>query len=478
MNSLVLNWSNMLKASILFVALLSISQLIWFFPTSINVSEGRTKGKLSSFDIAPRIVLLAGPHKTGTSSIQGFFATQAGWTVSLLPNTTADMLKPHPKIQRTNWVWPIGVRKEIRGSKKLNLGFKPYGGAKFYAPLMYFIGEYESPCTELFDNFESILQDPTRFYAYWQLLFQKLWQKGKNLVFGSEAFDSLLWELHQKTAGDAGEEMHVAPKSSEQIDRLLDLLPWDDKDHASTSLDNITLSPTSLQSRPLHWQDIEVVVTHRTNRIVQLESLWRQVGRGETFREYILNCTRHLHTINSMALALQFARKGMKTTFINMQGVFEREATFGKMKHTSWDVTAVIACDVLQMGGNHRNNNSNSSNGKDVCDKNGRLYFPVQKYNVRKNIAPKGVDEEQLAAMNDALEEYDCGVWFHLQKYQAKGNLRILYPSKDLFATCNNTESKFSFGDLANRVRSIARRQPSNTSSTNSTSSLSDSIPP
>ena len=61
----------------------------------------------SPFDEDPRIVLLAGPHKTGTTSLQLFFTRKAGLTVALLEstNTTIKIVdgrmrvrEPHKKI--------------------------------------------------------------------------------------------------------------------------------------------------------------------------------------------------------------------------------------------------------------------------------------------------------------------------------------------------------------------------------------------
>jgi len=49
---------------------------------------------------------------------------------------------------------------------------------------------------------------------------------------------------------------------------------------------------------------------------------------------------------------------------------------------------------------------------------------------------------EQLEAINKVFEEYDCGVWQHLKKYQASGTLRILYPSRRLFENCNPKGSR------------------------------------
>ena len=416
--------------------------------------ESKSINKAASpFDTVPRVVILAGPHKTGSTTIQSFLANKAGLTVSLLPNKNVKTRKLHPKFEKSNWIWPIGVEEEYgRKNSPLAAGFRNIGDSKFYAPLMYFIGGI--PPKPYFDDVESTLKDPTKLYNYFRLFFREPWQQGKNIVFGSEATDTLVWNLENKAAGTVGEAMHIAPESSEKIDRLLDLLPWDNNTRNSSNFNNIGSS--SLQPSPLRLQDIEVVIAYRTPRISHLESLWHELGGTKTLREWLLG-TFDFFAINSMALALQFARKGIKTTIVHMQGALEREG-----------FVAAIACDVLKMGNSANNTTSSDSEDERVCDNEGKLHVPFEKQNVRKDKAPKDMDEKERNEINNALEEYDCGVWFHLQKYQEKGNLRMLHPSKDLFTTCTNysrADNEFSFKDLVTRIRSIARQDPNNNSS-------------
>ena len=446
------------KISGLIVVLLAVFQLISFqsfmkknfiyeksIKSQLNFESKSINKAASPFDTVPRVVILAGPHKTGSTTIQVFLASKAGLTVSLLPKKNAKTRKLDPKIEMTNWIWPIGVEGEYDGKNSpLAAGYRNMGDSKFYAPLMYVIGGI---------YIEKRL-DPTKVYNYFRLFFRKPWQQGKNIVFGSETTSTLVWNLEDKTAGTVGEAMHIAPESSERIDRLLDLLPWDNNTSNSSNFNNIESS--SLQPSSLRLQDIEVVIAYRTPRISHLESIWHQVGRGATLREWLLGECEFFAT-NSMALALQFARKGIKTTIVHMQGALEREG-----------FVAAIACDVLKMGDSANNSTSSDSEDERVCDNEGKLHVPFEKQNVRKDKAPKDMDEKELNEINSALEEYDCGVWFHLQKYQEKGNLRMLHPSKDLFTTCKNysrVDNEFSFKDLVTRIRSIARQDPNNNSS-------------
>jgi len=420
---------------------------------NIDIDIGFTYDRERWDEISPKIVILLGPHKTGSSTVQLFMSTIAGVTVPVLVNGNP-IRKSHPKI--TNWVWPLGVTSEFRGNSSLAIGMKYKSKAKFYAPLAYLIGGLESK--GMFDDWNYVESNPTQVDRYFKALFQRPWKEGKNIVFGSEAFSSFLRNLKKESAGTVGEAIHVAPESSDRIDRLLGLLPWGDSNNDTTK----SSSPvSSSRHRSLRLEDIEVQVTYRTPRTSHIESLWHQVGGKNTLREWIekSNFGAHMHTTNSLALALQFARKGIKTTIVNLAGVLEKEV-FNKNitrglpnKKITGGLSGVIACDVLKMG-----SEDNSTYG--LCDDQSRIHIPDTGIkNIKKDQAKKNMEVKQLDKINRAYEEYDCGVWRHLQKYQAQGSLRMLYPTKDLFATCNTPDEirgDIPFGQLLETVRSIA----------------------
>jgi hypothetical protein len=115
-----------------------------------------------------------------------------------------------------------------------------------------------------------------------------------------------------------------------------------------------------------------------------------------------------------------------------------------------------VACDILRM-----------SKDDGLCDDYSKLHlygYPKKELdgiqNKKSDANLRDLTEAQLEEINRALEEYDCGVWQHLQKYQAKGTLRILHPSEHLFATCNPEGSKdISFLLTIQKVEEIARRR-------------------
>lgn len=409
----------------------------------------------------PKIVVLLGPHKTASSTLQRFFANTVGLTTSLAANTTTTALnfsKPNPKI--SNWAWPIGVEKEH--------SFKNLDPVKFYAPLACLITGKPNP---YFDDWKESRDNPAQFFMYFKSLFRQVWEEDANIIFGSEEFDRLIMNLHIKSSVDSvGEAIHVAPESSDKIDRLLSLFPWDDNNNL-TIASSLSSSPTAnvnsiphQRSPSLRLENIEVQINYRTPRISHIESVWREVTKNNTFHEFLtsssLTFAEDFHVTNSLALALQFARKGIKTTIVNMAGVSQTEERnkniTGELpnKNISGGLPAVVVCEILKMG-----SQKNSSDG--LCDDQGRLRLPkLGNENVRRNPMPLNLKKGHLEQIDRAYEVYDCGVWRHLQKYQAQGTLRMLYPTKDLFASCNLNEGSrddISFSELLERVQSIAK---------------------
>ena len=254
----------------------------------------------------------------------------------------------------------------------------------------------------------------------------------------------------------AGEETHVAPDSSKMIDTMTNLFPW-----------NITTKTVA----PLRMEDIEVQINYRTPRIDHVASIWHQLGKRKTMREFLGNAKslKNLYQSNSLGVALQFVRKGIKTTIVDMAGVLAQKSTTtttATATHSANNITVVgglqgvVACDILRVG----RNKTQDDGGGLWCDSNSNLYMAgleteVKSKNLKKDKSERALTEEQLQAINRALEEYDCGVWQHLQKYQEQGLLRFLYPSEHLFSTCNNLEMSpdIPFSTLLENVRRIAK---------------------
>ena len=152
-------------------------------------------------------------------------------------------------------------------------------------------------------------------------------------------------------------------------------------------------------------------------------------------------------------MALQFVRKGIKTTIVDMAGVYEKESTEASTKELTLEkdknemtettstvdiggLLGVVSCNILRIG--------NKTNG--LCDDSSHLQLQGREKmltqiseikNKKDDKTVTNLTEKQMEDINRAIEMYDCGAWQHLQKYQTKGLLRILSPSGQLFVTCN-----------------------------------------
>jgi hypothetical protein len=310
--------------------------------------------------------------------------------------------------------------------------------------------------------------------GYFRQLLGRAWNNsGKQIIIAAEGFDAIVVGLANErhdasrrvsTTADSekrnGEDLHVADDAPGMIDRLLDVLPFD---HA-----------TSLQRK---YSFTEFHIHYRTPRVGHLISIWHEQARGHTLREFLQNPEKRklcLYQSNSLGLALQFARTGIRTTLVDMAGVLEKQSSLeipsdraskgpGNKTHTAaiddedaFTVIAglqgVVACDVLRL--------------THLCDEHSRLYLQgynrsVEYENKKRDRLSRDLTEEQLSEMDRVLEEYDCGVWRHLQKYQSRGSLRFLYPSKNLLSNCNfreTNEEDLSFLDAMKKVTEIASR--------------------
>lgn len=400
---------------------------------------------------SPRIAVLAGPHKTASTTLQEFFSKIVGSAVHLTNETfnSSTTYEPHPAL--SDWAWPIGVAEEYATESSLGGGFKEMRPRKFYAVLASLIsGRRRSMFfpTNTKEQFAKATE-------YHKALFQSPFQQGKKIVIAAEAFDTLVEELIDGSASnnDKGEDTHIAPTSGEMIDALLGLFPFDNRkdNNSSTTSENGIL--------PLKLEDIEVHINYRTPKISHVKSIWHQLGKRYTFRGFLLKNTRRksLYQSNSLGLALQFARRGIKTSLLDMAGVEEESQSFIFDNETVvGGLRGVVACDVLRMG---------STN--DLCDDHSRLHLPEfnernndKTKNKKKDKNPIGLTIEQMDEINSVMEEYDCAVWQHLEKYQSKGTLRVLYPSENLFSNCNPHGNRdISFESTIEKVVGIASRE-------------------
>lgn len=412
--------------------------------SNLELASGVAKSEWKS----PRIVILAGPHKTGSTSLQVFISDLFGMTIATGNVTdTSKFITPHPNVDE--WVWPVGVREEYYGEYNLDeVRFREEDITKFYKNLVPFMLKSdrmnETKNQEISNYFRSLFRIP--------------WEQGRNIVIGAEALDWLIGSLAKNVQKRGlGEATYVEETSKNKIHRLLNLFPLN----------------SDIRTPPLRLNDIEVNINFRTPRVAHMASLWHEISGGSqkrTMQEFIKSMIHiHFHTINPLVQALQWTRAGVRTTILDMAGIKEKEAREFHANETSGNdvnddgvifdgMQGIVACDILQLG--KKNGTSN------LCDNHSRLHLSnlsKNKLSIKSVINKKGdpnirnLTDKELEHMERALNDYDCSVWKHLQKYEETGKLRFLYKSKDLFATCNGKQSKdISTYDVAEKLLRIA----------------------
>ena len=391
--------------------------------------------------------------------------------------------------------------------------------AKFYAPLVgLLVGRRTNQWMNRKINRNSKQKQKQLILQYYSNLFCRVWNnsnydtpssslssknsssnnnnKSKKIVFGAKALDTLVKDLYKNTYSinnnrvnddddnRGGENLHISSSAGPIIDSLLSILPFDDG--KLTRLYSDINNQQQRQQPSLKLDDIEVVVNYRTPRIGHLKSIWHQLGRNSTLKEFLTKSKtpREKYQLNSLALALQFVKKGIKTTIIDMKGVAEKEKIEqdkgtqhlqrrdhqqGEEKrnntnfHQSYDndidnekfsfshpmkttlefggLEAVVVCNIMK---------------SDMCNEDGRLVFPIdevnddmyqrkfvhaERQNTKRDSNNLDLTEKQLHDIEEIMVEYDCCVWTYLQKYVFEGALRVLYPSQSNTANIFNNKS-------------------------------------
>ena len=455
----------------------------------------------------PMIVILAGPHKSASSSLQDFFVNLIGKRTSIhatnnstttaTSSSTKENLEatsskkelyyyrpqeePHPLLQ--NWVWPVEIREEYQTHMGSHFHDMLRRHRKFYAIFASYISRQR---TRGWFRGKSKQWEPVA-KRYFQELLKHAYDNEKvqgdqttinnNLLIASETFDStnrhLVQEKDKKTNDKGtsttpiaatiptGEELHVPPESKITIDRLLEVLPSSPSNHTKED-------------------ELEVCIHYRTPRINHVISLWHQRPRALTLREFLEDPNSRVESLyqsNPLALALQYVTKGIRVTLVDMTGVSKYYESITKESNapavvvpsfgsdtTAVNTTiieglhAVVACEVMLLG-------------KTVCDKHHRLYIPNlqgsfnAQVNKKHDPFERQLTTNQLEQIDTVIRTYDCEVWKYLQTYQSMGLFRVLHPQKSLFDDCyrdsnsgnnNNNNNEISFLDTLKKVSEIA----------------------
>ena len=224
-----------------------------------------------------RIVFLVGPHKTGSSSMQ----------------TIAKYLNNIPRLN-----WEICDPWSIPGHEN---DFFLLDSAKHFAALVFSILEKN------LEFFVNLPVDKEKVKMLFHADFAAKWEKGLNMVIGSEEVDSILADQFD---GDSA------------LNEMLSIFPKGTRDHTS------------------------VIVMYRSPRASHLKSLWKEVeatsptNSGQSFLDFLSDpvAYEHFHTIDTMALADKFLNKGMEVSLVDMQGLSKQGKAFYQL----------LICDLMQ----------------------------------------------------------------------------------------------------------------------------------
>lgn len=366
----------------------------------------------------PSVVILAGPHKTGTTSTQ----------VCMVDWTTPDAYMPQ-------WSWPVPSDEEMNAINLRGLGaIKNF--ASFFGVLSkqtYFILDGDSNVDALEEFDRSKMVDLYRTHML------DAWNDGKNIVFGSEQMD---WIVSNT----------LPPSVTEDVrNGALEILPW------------------KSQHRLLKRENIEAVINYRSPRVEHFLSIWKEevaseaflmasndtspqmrekhmVASQRTFREFLSQPNANYFMVNSLSMALRLLDVGIRTTVIDLSGI----AANGQP-----GLCHVVACDV--MGGNC------TSDGRlaVLADDDGGHQKPdvsQEPLNARTHKEEQlGLTPQEIDSINDIVTEYDCGLKASLLEYAKCGQLRIIH-RHDLFRTCGDHPSPVrQFSWVIEEIQKVVR---------------------
>jgi len=360
---------------------------------------------LSEFNQAPkeqRIVILAGPHKTASSSVQNNLYTWSSVDPQILPN----------------WAWP--VPHEIleyceSNANHLNDTFHlndiDHLNAKGFYAIVEAISSGPSRNRPLFRKYSK-----HTVVGFYRNAMETAWKEGYNLIIGTESLDFMGSDTRD------GDDM---------LGKFLNILPLKTTDDGDDGIGVWGAYETN----------VTVVVNFRAPRVEHLISVWGQCCEQKiTFTEFLIalpdsdqNVNR-MRILDSFRLAEIFLKHGLDVVLIDMSGI----------ARDGYDISNVVACDILMA--------SCTETEELVSVEEGTIPIPEVK-NTRKNKGDLGgVTEEQLHRIEKVLRTYDCN-YLHVLEYD---NLTVLYnyELKNIMTGCSKTKE---VGSISNRLELVER---------------------
>jgi hypothetical protein len=341
----------------------------------------------------PKVVILPGPHKTGSTSLQ---TCLVDWTWNWLSRSIREGSdRPvSPPLALPKWAWAVPDETVLRKMKLMHVyPTKAFASLMGVADLDPTMGLSPQGRTQIGGVITE--EDVKKVIELYRSSMEQEWRENYKIIYGSEEMDRLVNPSHSN--------------SSDLMDAILNILPWN----------------VSGTSRTLEEDDVEVVLVHRTPRVKHLISVWHQMRmRNETFRNYLLKrVLPHARFVDGLGVAQQFLGRNIRTTILDMNGMQE---TYGNRTN----ICHIVACDILQT--------------EECTEDTHRLKFLVSNPSLDKSDVPQNIiaDEgamdltaKEVDAINSIMIEYDCGYRDSLVGFHEGGMLRYMY-SDDVFYNC------------------------------------------
>jgi hypothetical protein len=313
----------------------------------ISKENHHVPGHACKYQQNQQVVVLAGPHKTGSSSIQ-----------YNLMRLFADKNDTLGLQERWSFDSPI---KTFREEGCIHAKLYPY--QVFYWLIQAMQRSKKAVCNSN-QSTEEIIHDPDQMIQLYSQGFEESWSRNKSIIIATEAID-------------VANSIRYDGSQNEFLLKFLKLLP-------SASAGNVVS------------KKVTAVIMYRSPRIEHLQSMWIEHAKATkeknlTFSAYLIKLgsnTGMLNPLDSFNLAKQCLLVGMRVILIDMSG----------LKRVGKDVSQVVACKII--GGK-------CQNYARIIDAAARLNVGNQTQ-IYKNMDLRRID---LIKIDKAIKSHDCEMY-------------------------------------------------------------------
>lgn len=327
------------------------------------------------------IVILPGPHKTGSTSTQTILSQ---W-----------FSNKHPAF--TNWSWPT-LSPWLTASSS-DRKFSPKDHAEFADGVMGFAHFGHWVSKEVLKTAKDNMQ--------------RDWEAGKSIVIASEIFDRLTLET---PVTSAQKQWLVESKGNQTLHQILwkNLLEF-------------------LPSHPDVSRKIFAGILFRESRSDHLVSLWHQFGGNRSLSDFITKgplFAEHIYFLNSLKVAqVMQGSEGVDKTYILNTAGLER----ANKNVVVSSLGLAIACQIMKVPCHQTSSGQWYLEGDPLPTAS--LESPA-KANKRRDKGVRDLNQSTLDAINSVLQEYDCEFENHLSE-----GIGYLFFDKPIFSECKSREA-------------------------------------